>query len=322
MSESSYRILFSDTYIVILGILSLLLIILSAYLSVFAPQATYWLVISVLMGTIGSTIFFPLMLGFYLDHLKEEKECTLIWAIFKEFYEGGILRVYKNRFKNNNEENGENDLMNAFINHKNGEIKMVGVSLRYFFHETAVLYNPIKDLCEAQNNNVKIKALVSHPYSIEVTNRAKDESPKNIDYPPIRPDIDLTARSIANLNAKYNSPIDYGYYDSAPYCTFVIFHDKCYFSPNILSNDRPVLMPMIVFDKNSYGYTKLNDYFDILWTNRSQLEELGHDTQEYLYMLSRKGYIKINEARLISNRGLNDISSLRNYDEDGRIIDH
>ena len=145
MSESSYRMLFSDKYILFLGISSVILIIISAYLSVFPPEAdNYWLMISILVGTIGATIFFPLILGFYLDHLKEQKEGSLIWGIFKEFYEGGILRVYKDRFKNDSPENGENDLMEAFKNHKIGPIKMVGVSLRYFFHETAVLYNPIK----------------------------------------------------------------------------------------------------------------------------------------------------------------------------------
>ena len=47
-----------------------------------------------------------------------------------------------------------------------------------------------------------------------------------------------------------------------------MFPDKCYFSPNLLSTDPPVRLPMVVFSAKSHGYKKLEEYFEYLWQNK------------------------------------------------------
>jgi hypothetical protein len=78
---------------------------------------------------------------------------------------------------------------------------------------------------------------------------------------------------MAHLNSQFKSKvIEYGYYDCCPYCTLVIFPDKCYFSPNILSVDAPVRLPMVIFRAGSHGYQKLDAYFDYLWNKQQPVK--------------------------------------------------
>lgn len=51
----------------------------------------------------------------------------------------------------------------------------------------------------------------------------------------------------------------------APYCTTVIFPEKSFFTPNLLSPEVPVSFPMLVFGKNSDVHQKLLEYFEFQW---------------------------------------------------------
>jgi len=105
-------------------------------------------------------------------------------------------------------------------------------------------------------------------------NRAKLETPDRLNDPLIKIDIKSTIASIQNLNRLYGKgSVEYNLYLSAPYCTAVIFPDKCYFSPNLLSQVAPVRLPMIVFGMNSHGYEKINYYFDYLWNTSTKDKE-------------------------------------------------
>lgn len=270
MIKHFQRILLSDSKIALVLISSLFLLIFSIYLGEYHPNYPInWDIISLILGSIASSVFFPLLIGIYIEYIKELQGGGFIWSIFEEYFEGGILRVYKDREKIPSRDNAVTDLINSFIAHKNGTIKLVGVSLRVFFNQTSDFYNNIQQLSEMHlyNNNLKMRALVCSINSPEVLNRAKIESPDDKD-PLIRIEINQTMKYIKELNSKYNEPIEYGFYDSAPYCTLVIFPDKCYFSPNILSNKKPVRLPMIVFARGSSGYERLNEYADYLWENK------------------------------------------------------
>ncbi|MCX6680091.1 MAG: hypothetical protein NTX42_06990 [Methanothrix sp.] len=238
MIRNIYKILFSDSKIVFIFFASLFILIFSIYLGEYPPgNQGYWDIFALILGSIASSVFFPLLIGMYMEHLKEKQDGGFIWSVFEEYFEGGILRVYKDREKSKSGENAITDLIKSFENHKNGTVKLSGVSLRVFFDQTSTFYNNIEQLCEMHkniNNNIKIRALVCEPDSQEVFNRAKIESPDK-PYPQIKEDIDTTIQYIMDFNANYDEPIEYGYYESAPYCTLVIFPDKCYFSPNILS---------------------------------------------------------------------------------------
>lgn len=240
----------------------------SGVLCVFSPDTRPWQLITIIIATVSSSIFFPLLVGYFYDKFKEEGES--IWGAIKEFSEGGILRVYKNREESEDKENAVNDLKKAFSEHRKGKIKMMGVSLRVFFNPVGPFYQSVSNICKLHkdNNKVGIQALVCDPNSPEASNRAKIETPRG-GYPGIEKDINLTICSIQNLNERCGSvTIKYGYYSSAPYCTLIIFPNKCYFSPNILATDAPVRLPMIVFFAESHGYKKLEQYFEYLWKNK------------------------------------------------------
>jgi len=167
------------------------------------------------------------------------------------------------------------ELRQAFLNHRHGKVKLVGVSLRVFFNPTAPFYQVIATIASIGQNNpdVSIKALLSHPKSPEVVNRAAIETPDK-GATLTEKEIALTAANIDNLRRQFSgSSIEYGYYKEAPYCTLVVFPDKCFFSLNLLSKVVPVRLPMIVFRSGSHGYTVLDEYFKYLWRGRMTLED-------------------------------------------------
>lgn len=50
-----------------------------------------------------------------------------------------------------------------------------------------------------------------------------------------------------------------------PYFTAVIFPDICYYTPNLLSPDHPVNMPMLSFVSGKMTYQKIIEHFKFLW---------------------------------------------------------
>jgi len=215
---------------------SFFLLILSAILTVLVPQKMQWILLIIILAQLSSSIFFPIIFGYFYEGLKEKHEGETIWKVFREFSDGGILRVYKDREETEYEENALKDLRKAFEDHQIGKVKLVGVSLRVFFNQTGPFYRSITKICNLHkmNDNVTILALLSDPDSPEILNRAKIETPDRLDDPLIKIDIKSTIFSIQNLKKHYGTgSIEYGVYSTAPYCTAIIFPNKCYFSPNL-----------------------------------------------------------------------------------------
>jgi hypothetical protein len=257
-------------------IVAIIAMIVSVLLSYFAANSPFWVITAILMSQAASSIFFPILVGYFYDTLKEKESGDIIWQVFKDFSEGGIIRVYKDRELSESAENAEVDLRRAFESHADGEVKLIGVSLRVFFNQTGPFYRSILHIAlrAQQNRRIRIKALVSHPDSPEVKCRAEIETPQMLKEPLIRRDILTSIANMQHINDQFEvDTVEYGYYSSCPYCTLVVFPDKCYFSPNLLSTDAPVRLPMIVFKAGSHGYEKLNYYFDYLWARRTPVEE-------------------------------------------------
>lgn len=231
----------------------------------------------VTIAQIGSSIFYPMVVGYFYERMKYNEGVETVWNVFRDLSDGGIIRFYMDREESGRPQNALLDLRNSFNTHRKGEIKLIGVSLRVFFNQAGPFYKSIYKLCDLAKDveSIKIRALISHPDSPEVFNRTKIETPDQLENPLIKIEINSTIVSIENLNKDFkNTPIDYGYYKEAPYCTCIIFTDKCFFSPNILAKDPPVRLPMIVFQKNSNGYKKLEQYFDHIWKTKIMTEKV------------------------------------------------
>jgi hypothetical protein len=244
------------------------------YLGVSESTNADAVLVAILLTTFSSSIFFPILVGYFYEKAKEEESGEAIWEVFRDFSEAGITRVYRDREENQYPDNALVDLRNSFTNHHHGEIRIVGVSLRVFFNSTGPFYEAIRKIAASTQTDpsVRILALISHPESPESLNRAAIETPSK-GRAMIGDEIGLSVKSMENLRHEFDGePVQYGYYNEAPYCTAVIFPDKCYFSPNILSKEVPVRLPMIVFRSDSHACDVLRKYFDYLWSKRMNLE--------------------------------------------------
>lgn len=262
--------LFSDKYTILILISSLFILVISIILGYFSRDNQILFLVSIMLTTISSSIFFPLIIGYYYEELKNKKVTERIDNFYKTLTDSGIIRIYKDREWNSiNNDNAFTQLSQALLAHNNGEIKMIGVSLRVFYNQMGPYHDNIKKLCgkHKANPEINIKVLICKIDSPEVFNRGKIESPNQV-TPLIIDDIEKTMKMIENLNYKYGeNAVLLKNYISAPYCTLIIFPDKCFFSPNILSYESPVGLPMIVFNSESHAYIKLTEYFDYIWKN-------------------------------------------------------
>ncbi len=244
------------------------ILIISITLSFFVKENIIFTLILIIMTNLASCFLFPILVGQYTDKILKKKDFDVINDFYQDFSDGGIIRVYKDRERTIREDNGENALIKEFNQHKNGEIKLVGVSLRVFFNPTKLtFYGPITELLN--NPNVQIKALINSDEAPETKNRGELESP-NLSPPTIITDMQATVDNIKLLKNKYgNNKVEGKRFEEAPYCTAIIFPEKCFFSPNILCQDAPVRLPLIVFRKGSHGYDVINKYFNYLWEKES-----------------------------------------------------
>ena len=257
---------------------SFVLMIVSILMGIFMPNEIVVIVAAALLSQASGSIFFPILVGYFYDRLKEKESGEAVWQVFKEFSDGGIIRIYKDREESPYPENAVNSLRQEFVNHTHGEVKLVGVSLRVFFNPTGPFYEAIRNVASIAetNPNVQIKALLCNLGSPEVVNRASIETPQTKDS-LIERDIGLTAANMKNLQNRYpNASVEYGFYNEAPYCTLVIFPDRCFYSPNILSKEAPVRLPLIVLRSGSHGYQVLNEYFEYLWNRRVSPRKSTH----------------------------------------------
>lgn len=245
--------------------------ILAIILSVLVEGNVFWTIALIVFTNLASCFLFPIIVGQYTDKYLKKKDFDIINDFYQDFSDGGIIRVYKDREKTERKDNGEDALIKEFSQHKSGEIKLVGVSLRVFFNPTKLtFYAPITELLRL--SSVKIKALISADDAPETINRGKLES-QDVIPPTIITDMQATIDNIRILKNKYGErQIEGRRFKEAPYCTAIIFPEKCFFSPNILCKEAPARLPLIVFRKGSHGYAVINDYFEYLWSKDSTVE--------------------------------------------------
>lgn len=238
-------------------IISIFGMLLSLYLTSTGQESTRY-IFAILLAQLASSIFFPVTIGVLYDKIRGKKDGDAIWKVFYEFNDGGIIRIYKSR----DEETGKDALRERFEKYKSDEeIKFIGVSLREFFVPGNPFYDVIQNLI-FNKKNIKIKALLCDPKSVEAKNRGEIENPGD-EEAQITKQIEISKEVIDNYATDDNS-IEYKFYTEAPYCTAVLFSDQCFYIPNILIRSRPIL-PMIVFRKNSKAFNHLNEYFKNIW---------------------------------------------------------
>jgi hypothetical protein len=250
----------------------------------------------------GGAFFFALTVGWVIDRLRHAQGYSILWLFSQEFRKAGVLAFYSDR-KND----AEKALEEAFENHSNGEVLMVGASLRLFLGPGLHFYSWIQELLRKRGRSpVTVRALSCHPednHELPVRSFVEDfnqdrtfpkyssfDYRKRIDFDfhefekefftkhgiaafskercRIIHDLEATQTGVNALRGVAKEPgnsILHREYNFAPYCTVIIFPDRAFYTPNLLSTEVPVNMPLIVFHKSSDAYKKLVNYFEFIW---------------------------------------------------------
>lgn len=221
-------------------------------------RITWQLIISLSLISLGSAIAFPLIVGFVVDFIRKETLGDVIWCVIKEFAEAGVCDFCKSRYT----DEAKLNLLQEIKNHKNGEIKIIGVTLKYFFQkEFSHFYESIEELLKNNLKNVSLKVLLCDP----------DKNPEVLHRSPVdRPEhtktmVEWSIKSIQNLKNQYGDTISYAEYIEAPYYTSIIFPNKCYLIPNILIKEGKNPLFMIALSSHSPAYEQILDVFESLW---------------------------------------------------------
>jgi len=248
--------------------LGLVILSVGVVLSLSTNQAIFT-AIAIILQTLGSAIVFPILVSFAYDRIRERWVGDTVWRIFGELTDAGIDRIYPNRESAPHGEDAQTRLSLEFLATRNGEVRMMGPSLRVFFHPLGPLHDDIRKMLTNGGGKVRIRALIQRTDSPAFRDRVAIE---HRDLPPETQsqgerDVNNTIAEIRRLNASLGELIKLRQFMPAPYCTAIISPNLAFISPNILSPDVPVRLPMIVYRASSNGYRVIEASFEYLWTH-------------------------------------------------------
>lgn len=237
-------------------------------------KGTVWTITAVTLQSLGSAIVFPILVTFAYDRLREQWLGDEVWRLFNELSDAGISRVYKDREANGNKDNAQTRLAEEFLAHHDGEILIMGPTLRVFFNPLGPFYHDIERMFRASNGATRMRALIERADSPAVWERTSIEEPNLTpgQKPQTERDAESTVATVLNLRTTVNARIELRRFMPAPYCTMVMFPNVAFFSPNILAPEAPVRLPMILFKSGSHGYQMLRASFEYLWTHHETME--------------------------------------------------
>ncbi|GAH26248.1 unnamed protein product [marine sediment metagenome] len=89
--------IFKEPRIIVIFLTSFFLLVLSGILIFLAPKELPWIIFIIILAQFSTSIFFPMIVGYFHEKFKEKEAGETIWRVFREFSDGGILRVYKER---------------------------------------------------------------------------------------------------------------------------------------------------------------------------------------------------------------------------------
>ena len=251
-----------DRTITFFLIFSVFLLLLSIVIAAYNPQpSTILTIFIILLSQLATCILFPLLVGYYMERYREKRDGDTLMQYFDELSEGGIMRVFKHRKPGSQ---GFEDMKRKFETHTEGEIKIIGVTLKTFFSSYGLILTHIQNSL-TKYPNIKIKALLCDEKSPELNNRGEIENSMDGQINMQNKILTITKEIDKLINERKLTNLSYRKYMEAPYCTAVIFPDMCYFSPNILSKSDSINLPFFVLKKGSEGYEKIDKYFDYLW---------------------------------------------------------
>jgi len=157
-----YRKVLRHKYILlIIWIISFLILILSYIFALLYPgQIPKTIQIPLLcIVNLASGFFFPLTVSRIIEFIRDRDIATVIWDFSSECRDAGLLMFYSSR----DNEIAKRALEKSFLEHNEGDILIVGPSLRLFFASDAYFRKEIENnLDKYEEKGVKIRAIYSH----------------------------------------------------------------------------------------------------------------------------------------------------------------
>ncbi|MCP4303814.1 MAG: hypothetical protein GY788_02830 [bacterium] len=269
----------------------------------------------------GGAVFFALTVGWAMKRVQDYEGYSVLWLFSQEFRKAGLTDFYSSRTAE-----AQKALEEAFEHHQGGEILMVGASLRLFLAPGLHFYKFVGDVLNRDGSSpIAIRAVSCDPdknrelpfrsLAEEFLHESGDD---NLDYDrrnPRKLDLEEFCQEFADrfgLNGRERElrvvhdlrstrvgvtelrkaiPVDgntleFREQPGAPYATIIIFPDRAFFTPNLLSATVPANMPTLVYHRSSEPYRRLREHFDILWWLSSdptdhagaERQAAGHDT--------------------------------------------
>ena len=221
-------------------------------------------------------------LQIYADHVEElfekQKE-ALELPIYKNLAEAGVLDFYPSR-----KGKATDDLRIKLRNVDNGTIRLMGATLRVFFHPGSDFTSTL-DYIIRNKPQVKLEVLLLNPNSPEALRRSEAETgaeftseamyhEKSMQYN----DLLITKQQIAKFNGLVtgHQPIEVKFYD-APYCFLVIFEDQCFVSQYIYGDVPTQIhtleLPLVKYREGSISYNRLKWHFNHVFIRQSISEQ-------------------------------------------------
>jgi hypothetical protein len=232
---------------------------------------THWLyIVGVATQSIGAAVFFPVAVSFAYDRLREKWLGDEVWRLFGELADAGIARVYPDREYRAGQENGQRRLAEAFTATHEGEVRLMGPTLKAFFHTSSPLYSAIEQMLRDAKGAVTVRALIEREDSQAIRDRIEIEQPELApgEESQTKRDCDTTLASILTLERKLKCTLKVRRYNQAPYCTAVLLPDLAFFSPNLLASEVPVRLPLLVFKAGWQGYRMIKSSFKWMWDHK------------------------------------------------------
>ena len=250
----------------------------------------------------GGAFFFALTVGWVIDRVRDMEGYSVLWLFSQEFRQAGVLAFYADRTNHAEKAleeafakpgGGEILMAGASLRlflapglhfYRPVEKLMSGKStfpftIRAISSSPERNYElPLRSFIEEFNQDKSFPKSKAFDWSKELGFRFDDFersffSEHGIGAPSAQRvrvihDLESTRAGVKALRGTAEGVGNHIFHREsrfAPYCTVVIFSDRAFYTPNLLSGEVPVNLPMIVFHKTSDLYVKLKSYFEFLW---------------------------------------------------------
>jgi hypothetical protein len=253
---------------------------------------------------LGGAFFFALTAGYISEKIKNVRGYSGLWLFSEEFRKSGVLNFYSDRYGNaeeslkeafNKHRKGEVLMVGVSLRAFLVEGNPYHSSVKRMLERKGVSQITVKALiCNPEGNcELPLRSFIeefNQDKSFPKSKSVKWNWEKKIDFsfsdfeksffdehginaqPGDRSravnDSLSTRIGVAALKGNATAAghfIEHREFNSAPYCTLIIFPEKAFYTPNILYTDSPANLPTIIFHKSSDVYKKLLTHFKFLW---------------------------------------------------------